>query len=211
MDSETGAYIAITLVGYLLGSFPTAYVAVRHFAGKDILEYGTGNVGTMNTHRATNSKPLTILVLAGDMAKGAVALAAGFAIASAVGVDTEVGGAVCGVMAVLGHNYSVFLRFKGGKGIATTAPTLLYFTPWLAPVWVAIFFATVFTTRLMVLGQIIATVVTPMVAYVLFPEKAPVLYALGALVFIRHAPRLKSIIQGTEPKLYYKSRSPDSR
>ena len=63
----------------------------------------------------------------------------------------------------------------------------------------------------MVLGQIVATVVTPIVAYFLFPDQAPVIYALAALVFLRHAPRLKNVIQGTEPKLYYKARSPDGR
>ena len=130
MDSETGAYIAIALAGYLLGSFPTAYLVVKYFGRKDILEHGTGNVGTMNTHRATDSWALTFLVLAGDMLKGAGALFLGIAVAKALDFDTQVGG----ILAVVGHNYSVFLRFKGGKGIATSGPTLLYFAPALAPV-----------------------------------------------------------------------------
>ena len=211
MDSELGAYIAIAVIGYLLGSFPTAYVAVKHFQGKDILEYGTGNVGTMNTHRATNSKPLTLLVLAGDVLKGAVALVLGFAIADWLGMDAGVGAAAGSVMAVLGHNYSVFLKFKGGKGLATSAPAVLYFALPLAPVWFGAFFLTVAITRFMVLGQIIATLVLPVVAYLFIPDAAVVLTALAALVIIRHAPRLKNVIQGTEPKLYYKTRSTEKR
>ena len=77
MDSDVGIYIGIGLAGYLLGSFPTAYIVVQHFSGKNILDHGTGNVGMMNTHRATNSRSLTLLVLAGDMLKGALALPAG--------------------------------------------------------------------------------------------------------------------------------------
>ena len=211
MDSEISVYFAVAVAGYLLGSFPTAYVVVRYFTGKDILEYGTGNVGTMNTHRATSSKSLTLLVLAGDVLKGAAALALGIAVAGALDLDREVGGAVGGILAVVGHNHSIFLKFRGGKGIATAAPTLLYFAPGLAPVWLAVFFLTVALTRLLVLGQIAATVVTPVAAYMLFPDEAPVIYALAFLIFIRHAPRLKNVIQGTEPKLYYKTRTPDGR
>ena len=211
MYGEVGAYIAIALAGYLLGAFPTAYMVVKRFAGKNILDYGTANVGTMNTHRATNSKPLTMLVLAGDMLKGAAALFVGRYTALALGVDPQTGAAIGGVLGVAGHNYSVFLKFKGGKGIATSTPFLLYFAPLLVPVWVGAFFATMLTTRLMVLGQIMGTVVAAIVAHFISPEVTPFTDALAVLVFVRHAPRLKNVVQGTEPKLYYKARSTDGQ
>ena len=211
MDGEIGVYIAIAIAGYLLGSFPTGYVVVKRFAGKNLLEYGTANVGTMNTLRATSSKKLTILVLVGDMLKGVAALAFGLLLAKTLDADAPTASAVGGALVVVGHNYSVFLRFKGGKGLATATPVLLWFAPPLLAVWVGAFLLTVAASRLMVLGQIVATVVAPIVGHFTFPDEAPFLDLLAALVFIRHAPRLKNVFQGTEPKLYYKIRSPEGR
>ena len=149
MEKEIGFLILIALVGYLVGSFPTGYVIVRRFARKNILEWGTGNVGTLNTLRATNSKLLTLATLSGDVLKGMLALLLGFAIARAGGVDTELGAATGGIMAVVGHNYAVFLKFQGGKGIATSLPVLLYLAPLLVVLWIGVFFLTVATTRLL--------------------------------------------------------------
>ena len=125
VEDEQAVLVLIALVGYLLGSIPTALLVVRWFAHKDITEWGTGNVGTLNVHRATNSKLLTLITFLGDALKGVVSLGVGFLSARAVGLDTEVGTAVGGIMAAVGHNYSVFLRFRGGKGIATSLPVLL--------------------------------------------------------------------------------------
>ena len=211
MISEVGGYTLIALGGYLLGSFPTAYLVVKYFANKNILEYGTGNVGTTNTLRATNSKALTAVVLASDMLKGAAGLFIGVLIAWALGLDSDIGAAIGGILAVAGHNYSIYLKFKGGKGIATSAPILAFFTPWIIAIWIGTFLLTVAATRIMVLGQIVGTVVAAIVAHFTYSDVAPVTDALAVLVFIRHAPRLKNVIQGTEPKLYYKIRSPEGR
>ena len=209
MAAEIGAYIAIAVAGYVLGSFPTAYMVVKHFAGKNVLEYGSGNVGVLNTHRATESKGLTLLVLAGDMLKGLAAVFLGLLVARGLDLDSQTGAAIGGILALTGHNYSLFLKFKGGKGIAISAAILLYFAPLLVAVWIGFFLLTVAATRLMVLGQILATVGTPIVAHLVFPDVAPVVDVMAVLVFVRHAPRLKDVVQGTEPKLYYKVRSTD--
>jgi glycerol-3-phosphate acyltransferase PlsY len=211
MGSDTALYIAIAIGAYLIGSFPTAYVAVRRFTGKNVADYGTGNVGTMNTHRATGSKSLTILVLAGDMLKGAAGLTLGYGVARGGGADVEVGAAVGGILAVVGHNYSAFLKLRGGKGLATSLPSVFWFVPLLGPVWFAVFFATVAITKLMVVGQIVATLSLPIMAHLAWPHQAPVIDALAGLIFIRHAPRLKNVLQGTEPKLYCRTRSPGGR
>ena len=122
-------FMAIGLAGYLMGSFPTAYLVVRRFAEKNILKWGTGNVGTLNVHRATGSKLLTLANLVGDVLKGILAMLVGFTIASAAGGDADAGVATGGTVAVVGHNYSVFLRFQGGKGIATALPLLFFLEP----------------------------------------------------------------------------------
>lgn len=209
MAAEIGAYIAIAAAGYVLGSFPTAYMVVKHLAGKNVLEYGSGNVGTLNTHRATESKFLTVLVLVGDMLKGLAAVFLGLLVARALDLDSKTGAAIGGILALTGHNYSLFLKFSGGKGIAISCAILLYFAPLLPAVWIGFFLLTVAATRLMVLGQILATIGTPIVAHLVYPEVAWVVDIMAVLVFVRHAPRLKNIVQGTEPKLYYKIRSTD--
>ncbi len=217
--------VLAALLGYLFGSVPTAYLIVKRSTGKNILELGSANVGTLNVLRATGSKVLTGANLLGDVAKGVLAIGVGYLLADATGGSGFIGGAVGGLASVVGHNYTPFLRFQGGKGIATGLPVLCYLEPWLVPVWVAGFFVTVGATRLLVLGQIIGTVVTGIAAVVFFGffrDDADVLLrffrddaddavvaaaavvVLAAIVFIRHAPRLKGVIDGTEPKLYYK-------
>ncbi len=74
MADDLGIWVAVSGAGYLFGSFPTAYLLVKLFTGKNIFQWGTANVGTVNVHRATNSKILTLLTLAGDMLKTALAI-----------------------------------------------------------------------------------------------------------------------------------------
>ena len=201
---DLALYLAIAAAGYLIGSFPTAYLIVRWSAGKNIMELGSGNVGTLNVLRATGSKMLTAANLAGDVTKGVLAMLVGLGVAAAAGLGVDGAVAVGGIFAVIGHNYSVFLRFQGGKGIATALPVLFVFQPVLVAVWVAGFLVTAVTTRILVLGQILATVVTPFVAYAWFPDTAFQVTLLGIIVFIRHASRIPGIVKGTEPRLYYK-------
>ena len=204
MERDIGILAVIAAGTYLLGSFPTAYLVVSRFAGKNIMQFGTGNVGTLNVHRATSSKLLTLGTLVGDVLKGVMALTVGFAVAYAMGVDSSVGALTGGIVAVVGHNYSAYLRLKGGKGIATALPVLFYIEPLLVAVWVVAWVLTVVTSRILVLGQILATVVVPFVSYVIFPDAAIPVTILGLIVFIKHAPRIPGLVKGTEPKLYYK-------
>ena len=125
MEINIAVLVPIAVVGYLFGSFPTSYLLVKRFTGKNIRQFGTANVGTLNVHRATNSKVLTLVNLAGDVLKGVLAMAIGYAAAGAAGADPGTGAATGGIFAVAGHNYTVFLKFQGGKGIATSLPVLL--------------------------------------------------------------------------------------
>ena len=204
MERDIGILALIAAGTYLLGSVPTAYLVVSRFAGKNIMQLGTGNVGTLNVHRATSSKLLTFVTLVGDVLKGVTALAVGFAVAKVMGVDSSVGALTGGIVAVVGHNYSAYLRLKGGKGIATALPVLFYIEPLLVAVWVGAWILTVATSRILVLGQILATVAVPPVAYVVFPDASIPVTILGLIVFIKHAPRIPGLVKGTEPKLYYK-------
>ncbi len=209
MDPRIPWLLLTAAVAYLFGSFPTAYLVTKGFAGKNVLDYGTGNVGSMNVFRITQSKGLLLLTAAGDMLKGVIPfLGARYLFhIMGMGYDEQLAGAVGGVMAVVGHNYSVFLRFKGGKGLATGLPIVLLTQPWLVVAWVVVFLAMVGITRFMVLGQILGTVAVPIAAYIWFPQVWVFMAVLGTIIFIRHASRLKDVVQGKEPKMYYKLRS----
>lgn len=206
MAYDAGIWLAIAAVGYLLGSVPTAFLIVKYFAGKDILEWGTGNVGTANVHRATNSKVLTLLTLAGDALKAGLAILVAVFLARAAGLDNDVGVTIGGVAAIVGHNYSVFLRLKGGKGLVCAAVLGFYFAPAIVGLWVLVFLLVVVVTRLMVVGQMAAMAAMPVIAYFAFPQAAIPSYIATVLVLIRHAPRIKNVLDGTEPKMYYKIR-----
>ncbi|MFQ5875347.1 MAG: glycerol-3-phosphate acyltransferase [Dehalococcoidia bacterium] len=207
MEDASPYVLALIAVGaYLIGSFPTAYVVVKGFAHRNVMEYGTGNVGTLNTLRATNSKTLTIVVLLGDAGKGALALLLGYLVALAFDYDSQLPMRVAGIVSVVGHNYSIFLKLKGGKGLATSLPVLLYLEPALGGVWVGVFLLTVLFTRLMVLGQIMGTVAVPVVGLAFFRNSIVPVVVLAAIVFVKHAPRIRNILNGTEPRMYYKVR-----
>ena len=198
--------IFVALGGFVIGSIPTAVIVVRRFTGKDVMALGTGNVGTMNTLRATNSKKLTLAVLLGDMSKGALALLLGWGVATGFGYEGEMAMTVGGLASIVGHNYSAFLKFKGGKGLATGVPVLLHIEPALVGVWIAAFLITVAVTRLMVGGQIMGTVAAPLVGLFVYPQTAIPAGILAAIIFVKHAPRIKNIIEGSEPRMYYKIR-----
>ena len=208
MPVDYGVWCAIAVVGYLLGAFPTAYVLVKRFANKNVLDLGSGNVGTLNVHRATNSKKLTAAALLGDMVKSAAAIALGVFLSRAAGLSEQIGGSVGGIAAVLGHNYSIYLKFKGGKGLACAAVLGFYLAPPIVGVWCLAYLAGVAATRILVVGQIVATAALPIAAYFFFPDALVPSYFITALVLVRHAPRIKSVLNGTEPKMYYKIRDP---
>ena len=206
MAVDFGTWVIVAVAGYLFGSFPTAYVLVKRFTQKDILQWGTANVGTANVHRATNSKMLTFITLSGDMLKTALAITMGVYLARASGLPENVGAGVGGIAAIVGHNYSAFLRLKGGKGLACASVLGFYFAPALVGLWVLTFLVTVGFTRLMVVGQMVAMAAMPIIAYFVFPQAAIPSYFATALVLIRHAPRIRNVLDGTEPKMYYKIR-----
>ncbi|MFQ5933958.1 MAG: glycerol-3-phosphate acyltransferase [Dehalococcoidia bacterium] len=205
-DASPYALALVALGAYVIGSFPTAYVVVARLAGRNVMEYGTGNVGALNTLRSTNSKALTAIVLLGDAGKGALALLLGYLVAQGFDYETGLPMQVAGIVSVVGHNHSIFLKLKGGKGLATSLPVLLYLEPTLAGVWIGTFLIIVFFTRVMILGQIMGTVVAPVIGVAVFRDSMVPVVILAAIVFVKHAPRIRNILNGTEPRMYYKIR-----
>ncbi len=104
----------IPLLAYIIGSVPSAYLIVRHFTGKNITAEGSGNVGAMNSYESTGKKHIGIFVFLADFLKGLLPILL-LHILQAGDIEK----AIAGVSLVLGHNFSIFLKFKGGKGLAT--------------------------------------------------------------------------------------------
>jgi acyl phosphate:glycerol-3-phosphate acyltransferase len=199
-------YLLISIFSYLLGSIPQAYIVVKLATGKNILNYGTGNVGTMNTHRATNSKFLTLIVLFGDVIKGYLVWFGAVWIAHTQTLDLNLTLLLTGFCLILGHNYSIFLRFKGGKGLAAGAGFFLGLNPILDLIWLTTFFLITGVSRYMVLAQMLASILIVFYAIAGGEKYWWVVLAIGILVVIKHAPRMKNILDGSEPKMYYKIR-----
>ncbi|HDS11840.1 MAG TPA: glycerol-3-phosphate acyltransferase [Candidatus Wirthbacteria bacterium] len=187
------------------GSFLSAFVVVKVFTGKNVMEHGTHNVGTMNTHRTTGNKPLTILVLLLDLAKGYLP----FYLASiwggwfAIGSDQNTIYLIAGLFAILGHNYSIFLKFKGGKGLATGAGFLLGLAPALILAWCAVWVFILVTTQYSVLGQLVASALVPLYSWFWARDYFWVSIAIAVPIVVKHAPRMKGVFAGKEPKMYF--------
>lgn len=185
----------VTILSYLIGSIPTGFI-VGKFAGVDVRSAGSGNIGATNVARVMG-KGRGLLTLIADVAKGFLpALAArkmGFG-------DTAV--ALVGAVAFLGHLYPIFLKFRGGKGVATAFGVLLAVAPQATLVPLAVFIAVALPSRMVSAGSIGAAIATP-IALWFFSYPTP-LVALGVffavLVVVRHRENIKRLLQGTEAR-----------
>jgi acyl phosphate:glycerol-3-phosphate acyltransferase len=185
----------VAMAAYLLGSVPFGIVVARLFGLGDLREIGSGNIGATNVLR-TGNKLAAFLTLILDAGKGAIAvLIARFA----VGEDAA---QVAGLFAFLGHIYPIYLRFRGGKGVATFLGTLLAlsFFGGLAACMTWLVVAVVF--RISSLSALICAAAAPVWLWLLGQPQMVVLAALlGALVWLRHSANIRRIVAGTEPRI----------
>ena len=185
------------LLGYVFGSIPCGLWLVQAFHGIDIRNYGSGNIGTTNVFRTVGPKTAAA-VLAGDMLKGILALY----IVSKFMADPSVV-AITALGALLGHNYSLFLGFKGGKGVATGLGLFLYMLPWGALAGFTVWVLIVLITRYVSLGSVVAALVAAAAGwYLKYPLPYAVFGTLACLfVIIRHKDNINRLMNGTESKI----------
>jgi acyl phosphate:glycerol-3-phosphate acyltransferase len=200
-------YLIFIPVSYLLGAVPFGFLIARA-RGIDIRTVGSGNIGATNVLRSVG-KSWGVLALVLDALKGLVP-AAVFPVLASMAFDMEAGATLrlcCGCAAVIGHNYPVYLKFKGGKGVATTAGALIGIAP-LALLCGLAMFAVVFgASRMVALGSISAAIVIPIVAWVLYYEQGKlvpiVLTVLGILAIWRHRANIGRILNGKENRIEF--------
>lgn len=190
--------ILVLIVCYLLGSIPWGVLVARKY-GVDVLSAGSGSTGATNVYRTVGGKAAG-LVLAMDLLKGAGAAFIGGRLS---GAAPDTGAVLGGLSAIVGHCYSPFLGFRGGKGVATSAGVALYLFPKLIAIGMAIYALVTALTRYSSLGSLVA--VGCVLALVLFTERSVVvkLFAVAAasLILYRHVPNIKRLLAGKENRL----------
>ena len=192
--------ILLVLFGYLLGAVPVGYLVGRAF-GVDVRRVGSGNIGTANVLRAAG-KWAAVVTLLGDMLKGFVPVVLARAL-----VGSEWLHAAVALAAVAGHCWPVFLRFKGGKAVATGAGTSIGLAPVVGLGLFAFWWAVVLLSRYTSLGAIAVMIVSPF-AFALTGQPLPyVIYTGvgGTLVLYRHRENARALLAGTERKVGQKA------
>jgi glycerol-3-phosphate acyltransferase PlsY len=189
-------YLAVAAFAYLLGSIPFGYLLVRIFRKKDIRTLGSGNIGATNVVRS-GAKGLGAATFLLDAAKGFLAV---FAPLMVIG-GAEIA-AVAGIFAVLGHMYPVWLRFKGGKGVATAFGVFLPLSPIAAIAGFALFVVVLIIWRYVSLASIVSAATFPIIALLVATDRTPlftvVVILIPLLVIFKHRPNIERLLQGTE-------------
>lgn len=206
------AYIVVAIVAYLLGSIPTGFLVAKA-RGIDIRAVGSGNIGAANTFRAIG-KTAGIFVLVMDALKGYVAVELCGLILKFFGpgepgtqIHYQI---VAGIFAILGHNYTCWLNFKGGKGIATTAGVYLALVPLAVGVGLGVFILTVAITRITSLGSMLAALALTTTVWLREPDLTLriITIALLVLAILKHRTNIKRLIAGTENRIEFRKKPP---
>jgi glycerol-3-phosphate acyltransferase PlsY len=200
--------LGFAIFAYLLGSIPFALVTSRLFGLSDPRTYGSGNPGATNVLRS-GSKAAALITLLGDAAKGWLAVYLVQQFGPAYGAQPQ-DAAIAGFAAFFGHLHSLFLNFRGGKGVATAAGVLFGFNLWLGLIVLAIWAGVVWFFRFVSLGAIAAAITAPLVAMTLLGsgDMLTAVFCIALLLYWRHSENLQRIRAGTEPKIGEKKTTP---
>jgi glycerol-3-phosphate acyltransferase PlsY len=194
-------YVVVILLGYLLGSIPFGYIMGR-LKGVDVTQYGSGRIGGTNVLRTVGKKAAAVSIGC-DLLKGAVAVLLARWLAG-----TELAVALAGFAAVLGHNFSIFIRFRGGAGTGTSMGAYFFMAPW--PTIIvglsSAFIGFVLLRYASVTSLLIVFLMSPALLFgVLFfdqpVEHLAFALAVGSLVLWSHRPNIKRLLMGTERRI----------
>lgn len=190
-------YILTAILAYLIGSIPSGLILGKLFWHKDLREHGSHNIGATNAWR-TLGKGAGIAVFIADSLKGQAGVAVGLVL-----VGTPLAAVLGGLFAIIGHSFSIFLRFHGGKGVATSLGVLTMLMGNVTLIVFAVWFAIVYTTRYVSLGSVVAGFLTPILAALFAYPMEYVLFTVIAaiLVIVRHRENIVRLMNGTENKI----------
>jgi glycerol-3-phosphate acyltransferase PlsY len=206
--TSTTVLLVDFLLGYALGSIPFGLLLTKYAGLGDVRKIGSGNIGATNVLR-TGNKGLAAATLACDLLKGTVAvLIASRFVSHEWPVTTGLGSVLAGVGAVIGHMYPVWLKFKGGKGVATFLGVLLGIA-WQAAIGAAlVWLAVAFASRYSSLAALVATAVSPVILYFLgYPPVAALFLLIATLVWWKHSENISRLLSGNESKIGSKKKA----
>jgi glycerol-3-phosphate acyltransferase PlsY len=187
--------IALLIIfAFVLGSIPVG-VIIAKTKGVDLQKVGSGNIGATNVLRSLGKWPAALTLL-GDVLKGTIAVALG----RYFGTGTFHEGLI-GLSAILGHNFSLFLGFRGGKGVATSLGVFILYSPQTALITFIIWLVVVLTTKYSSLGALVSFGLLPFIVLFDSNEKLPVALLITTLIVIHHTENIKRLIKGTERKI----------
>ena len=199
-------------IGYLLGSIPFGLVLCFLAGYGDIRKIGSGNIGATNVLR-TGNKTLALLTIVLDASKAGIAAYLAYALVDVLpyrifGIETTtntMAGLIAGSMGVIGHNFPLWLKFKGGKGVASTFGFILVTSPVVALADFITWIVVAFTSKYSSLSALTAAVLTPVYAFFLADKIHVVFYgAIALLVIVRHHANIKRLLKGEESKIKLK-------
>ncbi|RLC46892.1 MAG: acyl-phosphate glycerol 3-phosphate acyltransferase [Candidatus Cloacimonadota bacterium] len=195
------------VLAYILGSIPTSYLMGKFIKKIDIRDFGSGNVGATNALRVLGTK-IGIITLIIDIGKGILAVFMGKII---VAEPSNIVLIAFGLFAILGHIFTIFLKFKGGKGVATSAGVFIALSPLAVGIALIVFVLTVWISKYVSLGSILAALVLFLVELYWnithsFEniELLIFIFVIAAFIIIRHKSNIKRILAGNENKLSFK-------
>ncbi len=200
---QIGFEILLLLFSYLLGSIPFGYIFIKQFTGKNILELGSGNIGSTNVRRI-GGKKISILTQLCDMLKGLLPVALVYFLQRFNVISFEKYFIyLVGLFAIIGHNFSIFLKFKGGKGVNTTLGASVLLAPISVFISVFIYFIVKWTSKYVSLGSICLAVSLPITDLIINGITVQFYYLLicSALIIVLHIPNIKRLLNGVENKL----------
>jgi glycerol-3-phosphate acyltransferase PlsY len=189
--------VCAVLAAYALGSVPFALILARRWGTGDLRDVGSGNLGAANVLRASGVRAgVSVFLL--DVAKGA-----GSVLLAQRLTDMGPAPAAAGLAAIVGHIYPIWLRFRGGKGVATACGVFSVLMPGPVPVALGLFTATVWLTRYISLGSVVACLALPPIAFAAGAPTSALTAALCAatLIVFRHRSNLMRVREGTEPRI----------
>jgi glycerol-3-phosphate acyltransferase PlsY len=196
------AIIPAVILSYLLGAVPFGILFTRMFSSIDVRSVGSGNIGATNVLRAAGKKAAVLTLLA-DCFKGLLPV-----LAVKILLHDDTAAALAGAAAVLGHNFPIYIGFKGGKGVATSYGVVLAIAPLIGLACLVAWLLAAFIWRYSSLSALISFALCPALAFILRSESRPLLLLslfLFGMIYYRHRENIKRLIAGTEPKI--KSRS----
>lgn len=192
------------LASYALGAVPVGFLIGRAFGVGDVRRHGSGNIGATNVLR-TAGRSAALLTLAGDVTKGYLAAGLG----AWLGGGDATAAAGCAVAAVVGNCWSMFLRFRGGKGVATGLGASLWLVPWATAPAALVWLVVTATFRYVSLGSLTAALCVPLGALLLGAPGAAVVASLviAGIIVARHGENIARLLAGTERRLGQRSAS----